>query len=86
MFTHVDNRERAKASDWKQRRWISLKEQHENFTGAVRKWEMLVVSKEQWSEEERWVLIFQFQNLHSFSKEPLFVLLKRSSVFLLFLA
>ena len=41
VYTHVDNRERARASDWKQRRRISLEEKHENSIAAVRKWEML---------------------------------------------
>ena len=31
VYTHVNNRERTKASDWKQRRRISLEEKHENF-------------------------------------------------------
>ena len=39
--THVDNRERARTSDSKHRRRISLEEKHENFIGAVRKSEML---------------------------------------------
>ena len=30
VYTHVDNRERAKVSDWKQRRQILLEEKHEN--------------------------------------------------------
>ena len=41
----MDNRERARASDWKKRRQISLEETHENFIGAVRKLEMLVATK-----------------------------------------
>ena len=42
VYTHVDNRERARASDWKQRRRISFEEKQENFIAAVRRWEMLV--------------------------------------------
>ena len=41
----MDNRERARASDWKKRRRISLEETHENFIGAVRKLEMLAATK-----------------------------------------
>ena len=37
VYTHVDNRERARASDLKQRRRTSLEEKHENFIAAVRK-------------------------------------------------
>ena len=33
----MDNKERARASDWKQRRRISLEEKHENFIAKVRK-------------------------------------------------
>ena len=36
-YTDVDNRERARASDKKQRRRISLEEKHETFVAAVRK-------------------------------------------------
>ena len=46
VYTHVDNRERARASDWKQRRRISLEEKHENFIAALRKWDLLAASKE----------------------------------------
>ena len=46
VYTHVDNRERARASDWKQRRRISLEEKHENFIAAPRKWDLLAASKE----------------------------------------
>ena len=45
VYTHVDNRGRARASDWKQRRRISWEEEHENFIAAVRKREMLAASK-----------------------------------------
>ena len=38
-------RQRARARDKKQRRRISLEEQHGNFIPAVRKWEMLVAFK-----------------------------------------
>ena len=37
VYTRVDNRERAGASDCKQRRLISLQEKHENVIAAVRK-------------------------------------------------
>ena len=37
VYVHVENRERARASHWKQRRRISLEERHENFIGVVRK-------------------------------------------------
>ena len=46
VYTHVDNRERVRASDCKQRRRISLQEKHENVIAAVIKWEMLAASKE----------------------------------------
>ena len=53
VYIHVDNRERAKASDWKQRRKISLEEKHENFMAEVRKWEMLEASKVKMSGSEK---------------------------------
>ena len=53
VYTNVDNRERARASDWKQRRWISLEEKHENFIVAGRKWEMLADSKVKMSGSEK---------------------------------
>ena len=37
--------ERARARDKKQRRPISLEEEHENFIAAVRKWEMLAATQ-----------------------------------------
>ena len=37
VTTDVDNRERARARDKKQRRRLSLKEQHENYVVALRK-------------------------------------------------
>ena len=52
VYTHVDNREGARASDWKQRRRISLEEKHENFITAVRKWEMPAASKVKMSGSE----------------------------------
>ena len=52
VYTHVVNRERAKASDWKQRRRILLEEKHENFIAAVRKWDMLAASKMKMSGSE----------------------------------
>ena len=45
VYTHVDNRERAEASDSKQRRRISLEQKAENFIAAVRKSEMPAASK-----------------------------------------
>ena len=47
VYTNVDNRERARASYWKQRRrtW--------KFKGAVRKWEMLAASKVEMSGSEK---------------------------------
>ena len=45
VYAHADNRERTRASDWKQRRRISLEEKQENFIEAVGKWEMLAASK-----------------------------------------
>ena len=53
VYTHVDNRERARASDWKQRKWISLEEKHEKFIAAVKKWEMLAASKVKMSGSEK---------------------------------
>ena len=53
VYTHVDNRERARASDWKQRRRISCEEKHENFIAAVRKLEMLAASKVKMSGTEK---------------------------------
>ena len=41
----MDNRERARARDKKQRRRISLKEQHENYVVALIKRETLATSK-----------------------------------------
>ena len=41
----MDNRERARASDKKQRRRISLEEKHETFIAAVRKWEIAAATK-----------------------------------------
>ena len=37
VYTHVDNRERARETN-------SLEENHENFIAVVRKWEMLAAS------------------------------------------
>ena len=53
VYTHVGNRERARASDCKQRRRISLQEKHENVIAAVRKWEMLAASKVKMSGSEK---------------------------------
>ena len=41
----VDNRERARARDNKQRRRISLEEEQKNFIAAVSKWGMLAATK-----------------------------------------
>ena len=51
--TWIDNRERARAKNWKQRRRISLKETHEDFIAVVRKWEMLAASKVKMSGSEK---------------------------------
>ena len=48
----MDNRERARVRDKKQRRPILLKEKHENFLAAVRKWEMLANTKVKMSSRE----------------------------------
>ena len=53
VYTHVDNRERVRASDCKQRRRISLQEKHENVIAAVIKWEMLAASKVKMSSSEK---------------------------------
>ena len=45
VYINVENRERAKARNTQQRRPISLEEKHQNFTAAVRKWEMLAATK-----------------------------------------
>ena len=52
IYTDVDNRERARARDEKQRRLISLEEKHETLTAAVRKWEMLAATKVKTSGSE----------------------------------
>ena len=49
----VDNRKRARARDKRQRRRISLEEQHKNFIAAVRRQEMLVTSKMKMSGSEK---------------------------------
>ena len=36
VYTHVDNRERARASDWKQKKRILYQEKHEN---SKRRWD-----------------------------------------------
>ena len=41
----MENRERAKARDKKQRRPISSEEKRENFIAVVRNWEMLATTK-----------------------------------------
>ena len=45
VYINVENRERAKARNTQQRRPISLEEKHQNFTAAVKKWEMLAATK-----------------------------------------
>ena len=52
VYTHVDNRERERASDWKQRRRISWEEKHENFIAAVRKRKN--ASGQQGENERQW--------------------------------
>ena len=58
VYTHADNRERARASDWKQRRRVSLEEKQENFIEALGKWEMLAASKVKMirSKSHKWLL------------------------------
>ena len=48
VYTHVDDRERARASDWKQKRRITWK-----FKAAVRQWERLASSKVKMSGSEK---------------------------------
>ena len=53
VYIDLDNRERAKARDNKQRRSFSvqsLEEKHKNFIPGVRKWEMLAASKAKMSD------------------------------------
>ena len=45
VYIYVNNRERARTRDTKQRRRISLEQQHENYIAAGRRWEMLATSK-----------------------------------------
>ena len=45
VYINVENRERAKGRNTQQLRPISLEEKHQNFTAAVRKWEMLAATK-----------------------------------------
>ena len=45
VYTHVDNRERARESDWKQKRRILEEKKTWKFKAAVRQWEMLAASK-----------------------------------------
>ena len=45
LYIFVDNRERARTRDTKQRRRISLEQQHENYIAAGRRWEMLATSE-----------------------------------------
>ena len=45
VYIFVDNRERARTWDTKQRRRISLQQQHENYRAAGRRWEMLATSE-----------------------------------------
>ena len=58
VYTHAITEKRAIASDWKQRRRISLEEKQENFTEAVGKWEMLAASKVEMScsKSHKWLL------------------------------
>ena len=48
-----ENSDRELERDKKQRRHFLLEEKHENFLGAVRKWEMLAVIKTQLSGSEK---------------------------------
>ena len=52
VYTNVDNRKRARASDCKRREWNSVEDKHENFIAVVRKWEMITDSGQQ-GENER---------------------------------
>ena len=45
VYIFVDNRERARTRDTKQRRRISLEQRHENYIAAGRRWEMLATSE-----------------------------------------
>ena len=45
VYTRVDNWERARARDWKQKRRILCEEKH---AAAVRQWELLTVSRWKW--------------------------------------
>ena len=49
----MDDKERARARDEKQRRLISLEEKHETLIAAVRKWEMLAATKVKTSGSEK---------------------------------
>ena len=53
VYSHVDNKERARAGDWKQRRWISVEDKNQNFIAVVRKWEMISASKVKMSGSEK---------------------------------
>ena len=56
VYINVDNQERAKARNTQQRRPISLEEKHQNFTAAVRKWEMLGATKvKMCGNQKKWV-------------------------------
>ena len=45
VYIFVDNRERARTRDTKQRRQISPEQQHENYIAAGRRWEMRATSE-----------------------------------------
>ena len=51
VYTHMDNRERARASDWKQKRRILLKEKHGN---SKRLWDNEKSSGQQGENEQQW--------------------------------
>ena len=53
VYIDVDNRERAKPRDKKQRRLIPKEKTHETFKVVVRKWEMLVATKVKMSGSEK---------------------------------
>ena len=45
VYTHVNNRERARASDWKKKETNFVGRKTWKFKAAVRQWEMLAASK-----------------------------------------
>ena len=53
IYIDLDDRERARARDTKQKRPISFEEKHENFIAAERKREMLAATKVKMSGSEK---------------------------------